>query len=179
MLSMMAIRAGAGYAICCEMNPAMCAIAEQSIQANGYADHISVLCMHSSQLTPALLREHIPKHLLQEAAGSEEELGKVDLIVTELMDSGLFGEHMIATLRRAQSELLKSEGLIIPHSAVIVGQLIESHEIYQRKRFDPTSNRNDHQPLANMYRRGGLKFAVDESYTCEPLRDLPHTALCE
>src|SRR3546814_1770534 len=93
LLSMMAIRAGAAHAFCCEMNPAMCAIAQECIQTNGFADSVTVLCMHSSKLTPAMLLRHLPQSH-QQRQGTEDELGKVDLVVTELMDIGLLGEHM-------------------------------------------------------------------------------------
>jgi type II protein arginine methyltransferase len=153
------------------MNAAMCAIAQQCIEANGFADSITILPVHSSKLTPAMLRQH-----LRRRQGHD---GKVDLIVTELMDSGLLGEHMIAALRHASRELLRPGGLVIPHSAVVVGQLIESQEIRRRRVFDPTRNFDDHRPLSEFYATGGQKFVVDEAYTCESLRSLPHTALCE
>ena len=39
---------------------------------------------------------------------------QVDVVVTELVDSGLLGEHILPVLRHARAHLLKPGGRVIP-----------------------------------------------------------------
>ena len=40
----------------------------------------------------------------------------VDIVVTELVDSGLLGEHILPVLCHARAALLRPGGRVIPHS---------------------------------------------------------------
>lgn len=44
------------------------------------------------------------------------DLPTPDIIVTELVDSGLLGEHILPVLRHARAALLRPGGRTIPHS---------------------------------------------------------------
>jgi hypothetical protein len=43
----------------------------------------------------------------------------VDVVVTELVDSGLLGEHILPVLRHARAVLLRPGGRTIPHSGAL------------------------------------------------------------
>lgn len=73
-------------------------IASETFRRNGYTDQI----------------EFIPKHS-NDIDVNAELGGPVDLIVTETMDCGVFGEGLIDTLMHAKENLLKSNGQIIPY----------------------------------------------------------------
>ena len=59
---------------------------------------------------------------------------RVDLIVTELVDSGLLGEHILESLRDARERLLTPLGRVIPHSATVFGYPVESLSIAVRQK---------------------------------------------
>lgn len=61
---------------------------------------VEVIEIHSTDLK---IPEHIPK--------------RVSLVVCEIMDAGLFGEHVLDTLHHAWANLLKPSGTVIPQSA--------------------------------------------------------------
>lgn len=91
---------------------------------------------------------------------------RVDLVITELVDAGLVGEHILPVLADARARLLKPYGIIVPHHAYVWGMVINSDELRSRCRVDV--NNSTH-----------LLFADDECYTCENLALIPHTPLCD
>lgn len=145
LLSMFAVRAGARHVYCCESSSPLCQLAEEIISTNGMSDRITVLHAHSSELT------------------IDRMGGRVDVIVSELLDSGLLGEHIVSVLADARDRLLKQGGLIIPHSAQLFGCIIESSELASRQWHNDPS-------LV-------MCVQVDEVYTCEALQSLSHLAL--
>lgn len=97
LLAIYAHELGAAQTIACESTPLMCHIASEAFRRNGCSDQIKLIPKHSTKLDP------------QSDLG-----GKVDLIVTETMDCGVFGEGLLDTLIHAKENLLKSNGQIIP-----------------------------------------------------------------
>lgn len=64
-------------------------------------------------------------------------LHRVHLVVTEIVDAGLLGEHIVPTLRHAWKELLlapESGGMVIPCGATVYAVCIESPEIRNRSK---------------------------------------------
>ena len=74
---------------------------------------------------------------------------RVDLVVTEIVDAGLLGEHIVPTLRHAWKELLLPriphpaavetsgcghEGQVIPRGATVYAVAIECAEIRRQSR---------------------------------------------
>lgn len=96
LLAMMAVRAGAAEVISCEMNPSVAQAARKIIAANGYADRIRVVGKHSAALD------------LERDLG-----GPVDLLVSEIINKDLVGEHVLPVMEEAR-RFLKSGGCIIP-----------------------------------------------------------------
>ncbi|CAM9135041.1 unnamed protein product, partial [Ectocarpus fasciculatus] len=108
LLSMFAARAGAESVYCCELSPSLCNIAGRCVQGNGYGGRITVVAKHSRDVIVGI-----------------DMASKADIIVTELMDAGLFGEHIIPTLNDARERLLTVGGVVIPHNATVFGVFVE------------------------------------------------------
>jgi predicted O-methyltransferase YrrM len=96
LLAMMAVRAGAAQVISCEMNPAIAHAAQKIIAANGYADRIRIISKHSAALD------------LEADLG-----GPVDVLVSEIINLDLIGEHVLPVMEEAH-RFLKTGGCIIP-----------------------------------------------------------------
>ena len=96
LLAMMAVRAGATEVISCEMNPSIAQAAQKIITANGYEDHIRIIGKHSAALD------------LEADLG-----GPVDVLVSEIINLDLIGEHVLPVMEEAH-RFLKSGGRIIP-----------------------------------------------------------------
>ncbi|CDW57893.1 PrmA and DER1 domain containing protein [Trichuris trichiura] len=119
-LSMMASKAGAKTVYACECNSLMAQIAKEVINDNELTNGIIVRSLHSMDLN----------------VGREMRF-KADLIVTELMDDGLFGESIVSTLLDAKRRLLKENGFIIPSRAAVWAALVESDAIRNDHVFEP------------------------------------------
>ncbi|KAG5179122.1 S-adenosyl-L-methionine-dependent methyltransferase [Tribonema minus] len=150
LLSLMALRAGASRVYACETNAVLCQVAARAAAASGYQDRLTLLHSHSDALE----------------RGRDLPLGGVDVIVTELVDSGLLGERIVAVLRSAVRLLAGAGALVVPRGATVWVQLIESQETRNRTRcaIGPAPD-------------SSCSAVVDERYTCERLQDLHHTPL--
>eukprot|EP00117_Sycon_ciliatum_P008047 scpid35446/ scgid10919/ Putative protein arginine N-methyltransferase 10 len=105
LLSMLAIRAGTKHVHAAEMSPLMCRIGKEAIAANGCADSITVHCRKSTDLC---VPEHVP--------------ARASLVVTEIMDAALLGEHIVPALRHAwQNLILPPQPRSSPRSPDVVG----------------------------------------------------------
>jgi protein arginine N-methyltransferase 7 len=112
LLAMMAVRAGAGTVFTCEMNPAIADAARDIIAANGFAERIEVLGVHSGSID------------------AERDLGgRVDLIVAEIVDNSLLGEGVLPTMEEAVRDLLKPGGRVIPARGRVRVALAESSQM--------------------------------------------------
>jgi protein arginine N-methyltransferase 7 len=96
LLAMMAARAGAGKVVSCEVNPSVAQAAHKVVAANGYADRICIIGKHSDVLD------------LERDVG-----GPVDVVVSEVINKDLIGEHVLQVMEGAQ-RFLKAGGSIIP-----------------------------------------------------------------
>lgn len=84
-------------------------VAQAVVELNGYSDKIKVLNKHSSSI---VVGEDMPE--------------KADILVSETLDTYLIGEWFLPTLKHAREHLLKPSAIVIPSSAVVYVQLIES-----------------------------------------------------
>ncbi len=112
LLAMVAIRAGASRVYTCEDNPLLAEIARQVISGHGMSDVITVLDKRSTDLV----------------VGRDLDR-RVDVVSCEIVDCGLIGEGLLPTIRHAREHLLAPGGLLIPRSARLRGQLINSQAI--------------------------------------------------
>ncbi len=125
LLSMMAARAGAKKIFACEMVRPVADVARTVISANGYSDQINVFAKKSSELKVGV---DVPS--------------KLDLLITETIDSALIGEGIIPIIRHAKENLLKQNAQIIPQGARIFATLLESDGIYGLNHADTAAGLN-------------------------------------
>lgn len=97
LLSVYARQLGAATVIACEDSKVMTEIAKHVFQANNMSDDVQLINKYSCDLSEADIG------------------GRVDVVVTETLDSGVFGEGILQTLIHAKEHLLKPDiGRIIP-----------------------------------------------------------------
>jgi hypothetical protein len=166
------------------LNEDLALIARKCIAEYGpeFSNKITVLSCHSKEL--------------KIGTNQGDMLKKVSIIATELVDSGLLGEHIIETLRDASLRLLCEGGIVIPHSATVYGYPIESALIASRQRVltvqkdryidnhrNTLSDINMKSVCVEIAENNNISskcFEVDESYTCESLsQSFPYKALTE
>lgn len=107
LLALLALEAGAERVYACETNPVLANMARAIVAAHGPGakDGVVVVNKASQELR----------------VGEDEDLpAPVDIVVTELVDSGLLGEHILPVLRHARAALLHPGGRVIPHSGTVV-----------------------------------------------------------
>lgn len=97
LLALYAARAGAGHVITCELDPAVAEVARRNVEANGYADRITVLNKHSSLLD------------LEADLG-----GPADILVSEILSDTLLSEGVIPSHADALQRLVKPGATVIP-----------------------------------------------------------------
>lgn len=162
LLSMMAARAGASFVVACEMQKDLAETAQEIIEANGYSEQIVVYNKKSTDLI----------------IGEELE-GKVDVVVSEILDCGGLGEGVLPSLRHAQQHLAKSGAVMVPAGISLYGMLVEipsRHIINPIKKisgFDLSAfdkfrmsgqyesiylNREDYKPLSKVFKLRNYDF---------------------
>jgi type II protein arginine methyltransferase len=119
LLSMMAARAGAKKIYTCEVVRPVAGVAEKVILANGFSDRIQVFAKRSDEL---ILGVDIPH--------------RMDLLITETIDSALIGEGIIPIIKHAREYLLKPGARIVPMGATVFATLLESETVLGMNRVD-------------------------------------------
>ncbi|XP_050422220.1 protein arginine N-methyltransferase 9-like [Adelges cooleyi] len=142
----------------CDYSPIMSKIASEVMVLNKMENSIKLFNINSNQIS-------IPEHI--------EE--RVSLVITETMDAGLFGEHILSTLQHAWENLLlppKSKenpelphGCVIPLRATVYAVPIECSYIRQRNIYDGEKKQ--------YFKHLNLCSMLDEPYDCEKLNQLP------
>jgi hypothetical protein len=112
LLAMMAARAGARKVTTCEMVTPLAQTASRIIRKNGYGDRIQVINKKSTQL-------QLGTDITEPA----------DVLIAEVFDVGLLGEHFLSALQHAKRNLLLANATIIPAAAKVYGVLIECPEL--------------------------------------------------
>ncbi|CAN0156533.1 unnamed protein product [Ectocarpus sp. 4 AP-2014] len=121
-LAVLAARAGASHVYACEVNSVLCDVAREVLERNGVADRVTVIHKSSGRLQPGV---DLPE-------------GGVDVIVTELVDSGLLGEKIIPVLTDAKARgLLARGGRVVPEGACVYAAVLESDAVRRRSRLLP------------------------------------------
>ena len=92
--------------MCDILHPKMSDMAQEIIAKNGYENQIKLYPVKSTSLNPSHFE------------------GKPNILVSEILDAGLIGEHAIPTLRHALTELCDESCVIIPSRALIIGKLV-------------------------------------------------------
>ncbi|WP_173874130.1 methyltransferase domain-containing protein [Streptomyces albus subsp. chlorinus] len=107
LLAMAAVRAGAGQVVSCEENPLLAEVARQVVAAHGMSGRVTVLTERSTGLG---VGRGLPR--------------RADLVVAEVVGSALIDEGLLPTVRHARAELLAPDGVLLPGSARVYGQLL-------------------------------------------------------
>jgi len=103
LLSMMAAKLGATQVIACEAEPLVAKTATEIVKANGFADTVTILSKISYDVE---LGKDLPE--------------KADVLIHEIFDSAIIGEHVLPALEDAKKRLLKPDALIMPRAASIM-----------------------------------------------------------
>ena len=177
LLAMMAARAGAPKVTTCEMSAPLARIASKIIRKNGYADRVTVVEKKSTRLQ---VGPDLPE--------------PADVLIAEVFDAGLLGEHFLPALEHARRNLLSENAVIIPAAAKISAVLIECaqlrrvHPIQEIAGFDLSDfdvfrppgylqidlNTIHHQVLSDVIEVSRIDFAKDDpiqtqlTFTIEP-----------
>jgi protein arginine N-methyltransferase 7 len=106
LLSMMAARAGA-QVITCELNPVVEATARAIVERNGLSDRITIIGERSSDLRVGV---DLPR--------------RADLLMSELFDDTLFGDHIMQHVGDALDRLLVPDARVIPCGSSVQCQLV-------------------------------------------------------
>ena len=153
LLSMLSARAGAKKIFACEMVRPIAEVARNVISANGFADRIKVINKKSNELVIGI---DIPY--------------KLDILITETIDSALIGEGIIPIIKHAKAHLLKENAEIIPRGARVFAALLESQEIYGMNHAD-TACGLDVSPFNNLSTKGAYPVRLkmfNHRFLCEP-----------
>lgn len=111
LLSMMAVRNGADSVVACEAFKPMSVCAIETIKSNGFDGKIKVIPKRSTDLT----------------VGDAGDLkNRANILVTEVFDTELIGEGALSTFKHAHKELLEKDCIVVPQSATIYAQVVES-----------------------------------------------------
>jgi type II protein arginine methyltransferase len=112
LLAMLVARKGAQHVYTCEFNPVVAAKAEEIIRINGLQDRITVINKLSTDMISG---EDIPRN--------------IEIMISETVDCGFFGEGFGHALIHAKRELLSPGAIIIPESVKLNACLLSSQEV--------------------------------------------------
>ncbi len=112
LLAMMAARAGARKVTTCEMVGPLARVARRIVEKNGYADRVQVIAKKSTSLRVG-----------------EDIDSSADVLIAEVFDNGLLGEHFLPALLHARQNLLTGDAIIVPRAATVHGMLIACPEM--------------------------------------------------
>ena len=159
LLALAAARAGAEHVTACEADPLVAAAASEVIQANGLAHCVTLVPLHSSQLSVEDLRESQP----------------ADIVTHELLDSTLLGEDVLPALRDTYARgLVRPDAQSVPWGARIEAQLVESTALWSR-RHPPASlwSDNESSPSTVAAAEGGGQQLAAAGSSCSRLPGWP------
>lgn len=124
LLSMMAASAGADSVTACEMFRPVAKCAECVIKQNNFEDKINVILKNSNELT----------------VGKDGDLKeKANILVAEVFDTELIGEGALKTFHHAINNLLEPDSIVVPSSALVYAQIVDSTLISNWNKLQPIS----------------------------------------
>lgn len=151
LLSLFAARAGASSVTACEAHPMIAETAAEIVARNGFAERIRVIAKRSTELDAA-----------------RDLGGPADLVVSEVLDAGLLGEGVLATLRDALKRLAKPGARVIPAYADVHVQALE---IPQQRSVNPLRD------IAGFDLSAFDRFRNRSGHSTLRLEQVTHTAL--
>lgn len=146
LLSMMAARAGANTVVACEWHGSLAAAARRNVAANQLSHVVTVVQSDAAKLQRGKL-------------GVRHE--GCNMVVVDLFDAGLTGEHVLYMLETARRNVLTPEATVVPAAATLYCMGVEAY----------TSEVNGFDLSAfNKYR-------WDKTYESVRIQDIPHRVL--
>ncbi|XP_067124388.1 protein arginine N-methyltransferase 7 isoform X2 [Centruroides vittatus] len=122
LLSLMAVHCGADSVIACEAFYPVAKCARQVIKDNKAENKIKIIPKRSTELT----------------VGPDNDLPeKANILVAEVFDTELIGEGALETFSHALKYLLEKDAIIVPSSAVVYGQVIQSDMVQKWNQLSP------------------------------------------
>ena len=146
LLSMMAARAGASVAVACEWHGALAAVARRCVAANGLSSRVTVARADAAKLERGKL-------------GVPPE--GCNVVVLDLFDAGLTGEHATWMLDQARRNVLSPDAVVVPAAATMYCMGVEAYTSEVRG-FDLSAFN---------------KYRWDKTYETTRMADAPHRAL--
>ncbi|KAH3758074.1 arginine N-methyltransferase [Pelomyxa schiedti] len=113
LLACLCANAHAASVFACEVDTREAVVAHETIDENSLSEIITLIPVHSKNLG-----EHLPVH--------------PDIIVGELLDTGLIGEGVLKTMRHAADNLAAPHFKSIPCSAVVYGKVLQCRSLWER-----------------------------------------------
>ncbi len=107
LLALMAARAGARHVTTCESVDLIAETADEIIKANGHGDRITVVAKPSWDLE----------------VGSDMP-DRADLLISEILGTGILDENVIEAFGHARAELLKPGSKVIPRAIGVMSRLV-------------------------------------------------------
>nr|CAD7463573.1 unnamed protein product [Timema tahoe] len=171
-LSLFATEAGAIEVFACDGSHSMVQLAAKVLEANNAADKVKLINKLSYDLKvpqdlPSRCSSHFNFNQYAQALTDNHRLvDKLSLIVTETLDAGLFGEHILQTVSHAWDSLLVPGGRVIPAGATLWVCAVECPHLAARYQLEEDSTGLD-------WRGIHLYSAGEEQYDCEDMNSLP------
>lgn len=148
-LALLAAKYGASHVYACEMNPLFFTIAKQNFQRSPFKDKITLLYGSSKELK---LGRELPE--------------KVDLLVSEIISTGIFSENMLVTLRDAK-RLMKPDAQFLPKKIEVYANLIRfksaQEEYNHREIFDSLLDYGRKIPAINNFGYEDIEILSDST----------------
>ncbi len=112
LLAMLIARKGARHVYTCEFNTRVADKAREIIRANGLEQQVTVINKMSTDLLSGV---DVPRH--------------IDVMISETVDCGFFGEGFGMALLHAKRELLKPDAEVIPRAVTLNACLLSSQDV--------------------------------------------------
>lgn len=133
LLSMMAVQCGADTITAIEGFLPVADCAQKIIKTNGFENKIKI----------------IPKCSLDVKIGEDME-NKCNILVTEIFDTELIGEGAIKTFTHAHENLLEEDCIVVPTSATVYAQVVESPLACNWNKIKPIIDPEETTPLVEI-----------------------------
>jgi len=147
LLSMMSVRHGAEKVYACEQSKYIADAARENFAKNKMDNKIQLFHSKSTQLT-----------------GDELE-PKANIIVAEIFDSGLLGEHAIPSFRHALLNLCTENARVVPKAAEVKGKLLHAPK---------SGSVNPIKEISGFDLSAFDQFRVPEEYITQNLSEITH-----
>ena len=111
LLTMMAARAGADSVLACEMHPSLATCTRRNVAQNNLSRNLNVVCKDAALLERGIHGPH----------------EGCNMIVVDLFDCGLTGEHVLYMLEEARRKVANVGSVVVPAAATIYAMGVEAY----------------------------------------------------